>query len=113
VRTAEFRHRKLSHSAFVTPQSLSAILHPRASLNSQIGAAFLADVDSTDLKPWLSNGVGTPEKPGDLGYWVGYCIAKKYYRRAHNKRAAMQTLLEVKDPKRILTDSGWKPGDRG
>lgn len=79
----------------------------------EIGQAFLVDEDSADLKPWLYNGVGTPQKPGDLGYWVGYCIAKDYYRRAHNKRAALKTLLELRDPKRILADSGWKPGDRG
>lgn len=79
----------------------------------QIGEAFLAEQDSTDLKPWLYNGVGTPEKPGDLGYWVGYCIAKDYYDRARDKRAALKTLLELKDPKGILADSGWKPGNRG
>jgi Predicted Zn-dependent protease (DUF2268) len=78
----------------------------------EIGEAFLADLDSMDYKPWLYNGVGTPEKPGDLGYWLGYCIAKEYYRRAHNKRAALRTLLELKDPKQILADSGWRPGDR-
>jgi hypothetical protein len=76
----------------------------------KIGEAFLADIDSKNLKPWLYNGVGTPEKPGDLGYWVGFCIAKSYYDRAKDKRAAMKTLLELKDPKKILADSGWKPG---
>jgi hypothetical protein len=76
----------------------------------EIGEAFLADVDRTDLKPWLYNGVGTPAKPGDLGYWVGYTITKSYYRHAKDKRAAMKTLLELKDPKAILAHSVWKPG---
>lgn len=76
----------------------------------EIGAAFLSDVDSTDLKPWLYNGVGTPEKPGDLGYWAGYGIAKSYYTHARDKRAAIKTLLELKDPKKILAQSGWRPG---
>jgi hypothetical protein len=75
----------------------------------EIGEAFLADVDSTDRKPWLYNGVGTPEKPGDLGYWVGYTITKSYYTHARDKHAALKTLLELKDPKQILADSGWKP----
>jgi Predicted Zn-dependent protease (DUF2268) len=79
----------------------------------QIDQAFLADLDSTDLKPWLYNGVGTEEKPGDLGYWVGYRIAKAYYVRASDKSAALQTLLELQDPKKILADSAWKPGDPG
>ena len=76
----------------------------------EIGEAFLADVDSIDRKAWLYNGVGTPEKPGDLGYWVGYCICKSYYTKARDKRAAIKTLLELKDPKKILADSGWRPG---
>lgn len=78
----------------------------------EIESAFLADMDSADLKPWLYNGVGTPEKPGDLGYWVGYRIAKAYYTRARDKRAAMNTLLDLKDPKQILVDSGWRPGGK-
>ena len=76
----------------------------------EIGEAFLADVDGTDLGPWMYNGPGTPEKPGDLGYWVGYSIAKSYYIRSRDKRAAIKILLERKDPKKILADSGWKPG---
>jgi len=76
----------------------------------QIDAAFLKEVDSSDLSHWLYNGEGTPEKPGDLGYWVGYRIAKAYYDKAHDKRAALKALLELKDPKAILAASGWKPG---
>ena len=78
----------------------------------QIDEAFLAQADSRDLKPWLYNGVGTPEKPGDLGYWVGYRIAKAYYLPARDKRAALRALLALKDPKAILAQSGWHPGDR-
>jgi hypothetical protein len=76
----------------------------------EIDAAFLAEQDSTDLSHWLYNGLGTPEKPGDLGYWVGYRIAKAYYLKAADKHAAFKTLLELKDPKAILADSNWKPG---
>lgn len=77
----------------------------------QIDELFLADQDSTDLSHWLYNGVGTPEKPGDLGYWVGWRIAKAYYLKAADKRAALMTLLQLKDAKAILAESGWTPGD--
>jgi hypothetical protein len=77
----------------------------------EIDEQFLAEQDSTDLSHWLYNGVGTPDKPGDLGYWVGWRIAKAYYLKAADKRAALKTLLELKDPKAILAESGWKPGD--
>lgn len=77
----------------------------------EIDEAFLAEQDSQDLSHWLYNGVGTPQKPGDLGYWVGYRITHAYYSKAKDKRAALKTLLELKDPKAILAASGWKPGD--
>jgi hypothetical protein len=77
----------------------------------EIDEQFLAEQDSKDLSHWLYNGPGTPEKPGDLGYWVGYRIAKAYYLKASDKRLVLKTLLELKDPKAILADSGWTPGD--
>lgn len=76
----------------------------------EIDQRFLADADNADISAWLYNGVGTPEKPGDLGYWVGYRIAKAYYDRAADKRTALRTLLDLKDPKAILNNSGWRPG---
>jgi hypothetical protein len=90
--------------------SESYLQHWTQGREREIDDAFLADVDSKDLKPWLYNGVGTPEKPGDLGYWVGYTIAKSYYSHAKDKRAAIKTLLELKDPKGIIAHSGWRPG---
>lgn len=76
----------------------------------EIDQRFLADADKKDISAWLYNGVGTPDKPGDLGYWVGYRIAKAYYDKAVNKRAALRTLLDLKDPTMVLNDSGWQPG---
>src|SRR5690606_38799256 len=45
-----------------------------------IETRFAADIDKTDLADWVYN--ATPDTPGDLGYWVGYRIAKAYYRNA-------------------------------
>ena len=77
---------------------------------TEIDARFLVDSDKKDISGWLYNGVGTPEHPGDLGYWVGYRIAKAFYSNAQDKRAALRTLLDLKDPKAILAASGWRPG---
>jgi len=77
----------------------------------EIGEAFLKDQDSTDLKPWLYNGHGTREHPGDLGYWIGYEICRAYYRQAGDKRAAIHDILTLADPKALLAKSGWTPGD--
>jgi hypothetical protein len=73
----------------------------------EIAKAFLADLDSKDLSHWLYNGVGTPEHPGDLGYWVGYQIIKAYYARASDKRAAWHHITALDNPHQILAESGW------
>jgi hypothetical protein len=75
-----------------------------------IETAFLADADKKDLSRWLYNGVGTRQEPGDLGYWVGFRIAKAYYLNHRDKRAALRALIQTQDPHRILADSGWNPG---
>jgi hypothetical protein len=76
----------------------------------RIDAAFVADEYSTDKSNWFYNGPGTPQKPGDLGYWVGYRIVKSYYLHATDKRAALRDIIEVQDAKAFLAKSGWFPG---
>ena len=80
---------------------------------AEVETAFLRDADQTALgSAWLYNGAGTPERPGDLGYWVGYRIAKAYYAQAHDKRVAVRDIIEMRDPKAFLARSGWRPGNR-
>lgn len=74
----------------------------------EIETRFAADLDKTDLSDWAYN--ATPETPGDLGYWVGYRIAKAYYRNAPDKRQALREILEMADAKDFLSRSGWYPG---
>ena len=76
-----------------------------------IESAFVKEASGTDLSHWMYNGVGTPDKPGDLGYWVGYRIAKAYYAQARDKKQAIATLLHVDNDSapKILEDSGWAP----
>lgn len=74
----------------------------------EIETAFVADQDKTDLSAWVYN--STPEKPGDLGYWVGYRIAKAYYRNAPDKDEALRQILQLTDVKAFVAASGWRPG---
>jgi hypothetical protein len=74
----------------------------------EIETAFVRDEDSDDLSNWLNN--STFDKPGDLGYWVGYRICKAYYQHARDKRQAFRDILEISDPKLFLEKSGWYPG---
>jgi len=72
---------------------------------------FLQDVDKVALgSAWLYNHPGTPERPADLGYWIGYRITKAYYRNATDKRQALRDIIELRNPRSILEKSGWKPG---
>jgi hypothetical protein len=74
----------------------------------QIETAFVADQDKTDLSQWLDN--STLQKPGDLGYWVGYRIAKAHYQHTPDKTQAFRDILQISDAKTFLVRSGWYPG---
>ena len=74
----------------------------------EIETEFATDQDKTDLSRWLDN--STVEKPGDLGYWVGYRIAKAYYQHSSDKAQAFREVLEMSDAKAFLAKSGWYPG---
>ena len=76
---------------------------------ADIEAAFVRDEDKTDLSAWMYNGVGDPDHPGDLGYWVGYRIVKTYYDHARDKHAALKEIFEMPDPKAFVAKSGWHP----
>jgi hypothetical protein len=73
-----------------------------------IETAFAADAGKTDLSDWLYN--STPEKPADLGYWVGYRIVKSYYQHADDKLEAIRDILAMTDADEFLAKSGWRPG---
>ena len=74
----------------------------------EIETEFVPDEDKTDISKWLYN--STLEKPGDLGYWVGYRIVKSYYLHAPDKQLALREILQMTDPKAFLARSGWYPG---
>ncbi|MEP6503740.1 MAG: DUF2268 domain-containing putative Zn-dependent protease [Betaproteobacteria bacterium] len=76
-----------------------------------IESAFAKDAAGSDVSHWLYNGIGTPDQPGDLGYWVGYRIAKAYVAQASDKQRAIADLLNVNpgNAEAFLTRSGWSP----
>ena len=75
-----------------------------------IEQAFLAEKDGKAMgSRWLYNQRGTEDWPGDLGYWVGYRVAKSYYDRTPDKAAAIKAIIEMRDPAAFLAASGWKP----
>jgi hypothetical protein len=73
---------------------------------------FKSDVDSRRAKTeWLYvQRMSIPGRPADMGYWIGKRICEAYYAKAGDKRAAMRALLELRDPKAILAESGYGRG---
>lgn len=48
------------------------------------------------------------KRPKDLGYWMGYEICKAYYAKARDKQKAIVEILNIKDFKKFLEESGYK-----
>lgn len=74
----------------------------------EIETRFVAAADTRDLSAWVDN--TTADDVGQLGYWVGYRVAKAYYRRASDRRAAVSEMIAMTDARAFLAQSGWSPG---
>lgn len=74
----------------------------------EIEKSFAADVDRRDLSAWFDN--TTKEEVGQLGYWVGYRIAKAYFSKAADPQAAVREMIRMTDVHDFLARSGWRPG---
>ncbi|MDX2191976.1 MAG: DUF2268 domain-containing putative Zn-dependent protease [Gemmatimonadales bacterium] len=69
---------------------------------------FQREMRGTDITRWLYNqGTATADRPGDLGYFVGYRIAQAYYRRAADTTQAFRDLVALRDAEGILRASGY------
>ena len=70
---------------------------------------FKAAMNGTDVSRWLYNqGAATGERPGDLGYFVGYRIAQAYYASVADKAAALHEIIEMKNAPTFLAASGYQ-----
>ncbi len=47
------------------------------------------------ISQWLYNSTNNEFKTRDLGYYVGYAIAEKYYNKTKDKQKAIKTLIEL------------------
>ncbi|MCA1557925.1 MAG: DUF2268 domain-containing protein [Acidobacteria bacterium] len=57
---------------------------------------FQAEINGTDLSKWMYNGFKIKDRPGDLGYYMGYKISKAYYQNAKEKRQAIRDVLNIR-----------------
>jgi hypothetical protein len=67
---------------------------------------FKSAMTGRDKGRWIGNNAeATDEWPADLGYFIGYEIARGYYDRAANKEDAIRDLLAIRDARAILVAS--------
>jgi hypothetical protein len=92
--------------------SMSYHKYGRAHEN-EVWREFALVMHDTATSTWIASG-SDPKNHGapDLGYWVGYRICQSYYERATDKRRAVRDLVLLKDPDRILRESGYGVGWR-
>nr|WP_053505699.1 DUF2268 domain-containing putative Zn-dependent protease [Stenotrophomonas pavanii] len=96
----------------ISGQTANAHLHRWAhGRECALERAFVQDSRGTDLSQWLYNGPGDDARRGDLGYWIGYRIARDYVSRAPDRSKAIAELLDVRPAtaNALLEASGWRP----
>lgn len=71
--------------------------------------AFRPVMNSKALGHWMY-GPGAGEQPADLGYWLGKRIVAAYLRNAPDRGQAIDELMHLEDPARILQVSRYAPG---
>jgi len=70
---------------------------------------FKADMFFNRYNNWIANSdqAATDNLP-DQGYWIGYQVCKAYYEKATNKKEAIAAMLNIKDYRKFLEQSGWE-----
>lgn len=61
----------------------------------EIWEEFKKEMYGHNFENWLSNTATIKDKPADLGYFIGYIIAKNYYNKALNKKQAIKEILTL------------------
>ncbi len=61
----------------------------------RIKNAFAQQMFNPSYSFWLYNDVENQFKTRDLGYYVGYAIAEKFYEKANDKKLAIQELIDL------------------
>jgi uncharacterized protein YjaZ len=89
--------------------NLNASIHAWAApREAEIWRDFASQMQGTDISRWLYNqGSATPDRPGDLGYYVGYRICESYSARMADKIQAVADIVEMADGRTFLDASGY------
>ncbi len=66
-----------------------------------------AELCSDKTNNWLYNYANVKDKPADLGYYMGYTIAREYYKNASDKKQAVIDIIEMNNPFLFLEKSKY------
>lgn len=69
---------------------------------------FQRDMNKKEYTGWMYS--GTPGRPNDLGYWMGYKISKAFYDNSADKTLAIKQIIQIKDASGFLKKSGYGSG---
>lgn len=73
----------------------------------QLWQQLKAELCSNDYSNWLFNASKIKEKPGDLGYRMGYKIVESFYKNHPNKSIAIREMIEMDNPLLFLDKSKY------
>lgn len=77
----------------VTGRNINAHVHEWAvPRRAELWAEFRERMGGTETAGWLYD-TSRQDRPADLGYWMGYEIARAYYELAEDKRQAIAEIL--------------------
>lgn len=76
----------------------------------QVWADFKREMNGSNWDNWIANGGAqeTEDKPGDLGYYVGYRICEAYYEEQADKKQAVHDILNISDYPAFLAASRYE-----
>lgn len=74
---------------------------------AELWSRFRMEMDGDRVRNWMYNGATAGDTPPDLGYYMGYRIARAYHEGAADKRKALREILNVQDFPAFLERSGY------
>lgn len=79
---------------------------------AELWAEFQREMHGTDISRWLFNGGNSPGRPADLGYVIGYRIAKAWFAKHGEAPDAVRRMLAwqgLEAATAFLRESGYAP----
>ncbi|WP_158561304.1 DUF2268 domain-containing putative Zn-dependent protease [Emticicia sp. C21] len=74
---------------------------------NELWTEFKSTLCAPNVLKWLYNGATVKDRPADLGYYMGYRIAKAYYNNSSDKAQAIKDIIDMDDPLNFLQKSGY------